>query len=249
LLEIWCHTGPWGEGKQQRELTIRSNDFKVPERKLSVTVEVLRAPHPKIRIEPDTWALGLIPPDEVRRMDLVVHNLGDRALHIKGLAPSGRVQALPPERSSLDPGQVTHISLQFTADGLEGPVAEAVEVLTNDPKTPVTRVPVTGYAHPAATALAKGVILEPIFGGAQPSMTGLRVTNRLTIPLSALLEPAPGKPVAEPLAPHGWVLLKAGERGDVIVAGQAVGSTHAGPSMLKLAIPAPAPPDHTAPAR
>ncbi|MBM4048465.1 MAG: DUF1573 domain-containing protein, partial [Planctomycetes bacterium] len=133
------------EGKQAKHVTLRTNDPGQPEKKIAVTGEVKKAPRPRIKLEPDTWDVGLAGPGEVRAITLTVRNEGDAPLRITGLTPSGGVGVDAPEFSEIPPGGKGDIKMDYTAGQKTGLVKEHLLLESTDPASPTKVVAVTGY--------------------------------------------------------------------------------------------------------
>jgi len=191
------------EGKQAKHVTLRTNDPAQSERKIAVTGVVVKAPRPKIKVEPETWDVGLVAEGETKATALIVRNEGDALLRITGLTPSRCIGVDAPEPTDdIAPGKAATIKADFLAErGKRGLVKEYVHLESNDPASPTKVVQVTGYVwgvqgdarkkdsgfrvSAQADSGTAAVQIEPIVGEArlpgtgEAFVTGFRVRNRL----------------------------------------------------------------------
>ncbi|MBM4078769.1 MAG: DUF1573 domain-containing protein [Planctomycetes bacterium] len=174
------------EGKQAKHVILRTNDPGQPEKKIAVTGVVVKAPRPKIKLEPETWDVGLAAPGEVRAAILTVRNEGDAPLRITGLTPSEGVGVDAPEFSEIPPGGKGIIKMDYTAGQKPGLVKEHLLVESTDPTSPTKVVAVTGYvATPSAVpGKSEGLVftvveLGPSAPGQGKLVARYRIVNHL----------------------------------------------------------------------
>ncbi|MBM4047206.1 MAG: DUF1573 domain-containing protein, partial [Planctomycetes bacterium] len=199
------------EGKQSKHVTLRTNDPGQPEKKIAVTGMVVKAPRPKIKIEPETWDVGLVAPGETRVATLTVRNEGDAPLRITGLTPSEGVGVDAPEFSEIPPGVKGVIKMDYTAGQKTGLVKEHLLVESTDPASPTKVVAVTGYVATSSALPGKSeglvftvVELGPPAPGQGKLVARYRIVNHL--PADArLVSPRPTS--AATLAPLPCAVL------------------------------------------
>ncbi len=171
-------------GRQNKTVTIGSNDPANPFQTIRITGVVVKRPRPRLALEPDTLDLGLLREGETRQALVRVRNAGDATLKVTAVraAAGWRVTRRPTE--AIAPGKSAQIVLEWTPTQ-PGLMQGYVQVESNDPSTPNFVVPIVGYVAASAQArrAASGVTIQaarlgPLAPGHGRLVERYRVTNR-----------------------------------------------------------------------
>jgi cytochrome c553 len=98
----------------------------------------------------DTYAdFGVLPQGTTVQFSFRFTNKGDASLHIEGVQTTCGCTAAAPENPIVPPGERGAIQVTFDSRGKMGETFKQVRVRTNDPKTPLSFLTVTGRIVPS----------------------------------------------------------------------------------------------------
>ncbi len=183
-------------GRHKTFVMVHSNDPKEPFKRIELSVTVVSPKgQPRIQCEPEKLDLGNVVVGRKRVAEVSVSNTTDArsALLVKAVATSAacRVGGVAPKR--IAPGKRYTLSIAITPRR-PGPIAEHVEITTNDPVTPVVSVPIAGRA---------------VAGQAGAANSGKRNTTRPTRPREKARRIPEGEAKAQISFPFDEALVRA----------------------------------------
>ncbi len=138
---------PYGyEDYIEKTITIKSNDPEQSERKVDLSITVLRIPHPEIGISQQTFDLGMIDNlSELSTLQFTITNAGDMDLIIEDIVTEEIFSHNLDLPLILAPGE-QHLSEVYldTSQMKEGVFRKAIRIMTNDPYNPMVFLRITG---------------------------------------------------------------------------------------------------------
>ncbi len=151
---------------------------------------------PKIVLEPTSWDFGQVWQEERQSLTLKVRNEGDASLVLSDVRTTCGCTVAQPERTTVPPGQMTTINVQYDTVGKQGDVSSKVILVSNDPR-PGTELynddpnPKRGEAHFKIKGFIKRAILKEPLGGlavrsldTKPGQSGkVRLKNQMQEPM------------------------------------------------------------------
>jgi hypothetical protein len=162
-------------------------------------------PAPRLRLAPERLELGRMVQEQESHGTVTVNNDGAAVLHIGGVAPSrfcaGRI-----EPAAIAPGQSANLVVTCRSD-LHGPLREAIDIRSFDPRLPVATLQIVGEVTPLFAFDLPVVELAMPFGEersqdvhlvgtlaaeARPRLTGAAAPDSEILPLPAPSERARG---------------------------------------------------------
>jgi hypothetical protein len=128
-------------------VTLITDDTDVPRKSFNVAANVIQYfdksnvdEGPVIRFTSTSHDFGKIKAGEQVETKFEFKNIGKDKLRINRVMASCGCTAGMPEKTELEPGESSVIKVKFNSEGRSGPDHKAVDVYSNDPNTPVTRL-------------------------------------------------------------------------------------------------------------
>ncbi len=137
---------PYGyEGYVSKEVIIKSNDPEHPEKRIDLTITVLKVPHPEIELSQQTFDLGVVSSTEQSVLQFTTSNKGDTELIIEDIVTEEIFSHNLDLPLILTPGE-QHLSEVYldTSQMKEGVFRKAIRIMTNDPYNPMVFLRITG---------------------------------------------------------------------------------------------------------
>jgi len=159
-------------------VVVHTNDPEEPFKRLIVRGKVIpRKKGPRIHVAPGSLDLGIVARGAIAETSLKIANRGEDVLRITRIGASRHCSAVLAggrKAVTLLPGKEAEIRLFLDASRLRGVVTEHILVTSNDPMSPVTAVPVTGYVVDslAEVRLPRGTIALMVGSGGAASAKG-----------------------------------------------------------------------------
>ncbi|NLL62503.1 MAG: DUF1573 domain-containing protein [Candidatus Atribacteria bacterium] len=144
---------PYGyEGYVSKNFTIKSNDPKAPEKKIELSITVLRVPHPVIELSQQTFDLGTINCKEQAISQFCITNTGDADLIIEDIVAEELFShnLLLPLTIPSEGQQLAEVYLDVSRLK-EGDFRKAVRIMTNDPQNNMLFLRITGTIDNSST--------------------------------------------------------------------------------------------------
>lgn len=137
---------PYGyEGYVTRYLTIKSNDPDCPEKRIDLTITVLRVPNPDIEISQQTFNLGNIYGEEPVVLPFTIINSGDADLIIEDIVSEDIFSHTLHLPLIVAPGEQYQAEIYLNVSLLkEGDFRKAIRIMTNDPQNPILFLRISG---------------------------------------------------------------------------------------------------------
>ncbi len=134
---------------------------------LGVTLTAVGVAAPRLVVDPGVVFFGWIPVDREARHPLRLENRGGESLTLAGLESSGPfvVADGPGLPTVLEPGGAVEVTI-LTGSADPGPLAGELRILSDDPETPIVRVPLR------ATVRHHGAGRRVLSPGARPAAIG-----------------------------------------------------------------------------
>jgi hypothetical protein len=99
---------------------------------------------PKVSVDREVFEFGMLDSQTPGNHDFVVSNVGKGILTITKVGSDCKCTKFDVEKSDLQPGQSTKVSMEWKATGGDGPFRHRGTIRTNDPERPSVDLTVTG---------------------------------------------------------------------------------------------------------
>jgi len=136
---------PTAKGAAAETLVIATGDAAHPEFRVDLTGVGAAANTPELEVIPQTLDFGSVVKDQSASLTLRLRNRGPAPLTLSSISVEGSAFAAAPLETAipLPAGAVQDFSVTFTPDAL-GAVSGNLTIISDDPKSPETKVPLKG---------------------------------------------------------------------------------------------------------
>ena len=175
---------PTVAGVYNAVLTITSNDTLNTTWEVSLTGEAL-ALTPAINVSPLQLDFGITPINETNQMEVTVANTGNGVLNVTGMNISDDAFGVDQVVFEVEPGEMQNITVSFEPTQ-EQVYNGTIEILSNDPATPVVTITVTGegvYYAPVIEVTPLSLNYDTTLVG-QTTYKDVTVKNNGNVPLN-----------------------------------------------------------------
>ncbi|PQO30867.1 DUF1573 domain-containing protein [Blastopirellula marina] len=157
--------------------------------------------HPKVEVDRTEFNFGTMERFESSTHTFTIRNVGDAPLQLEVGPSSCSCTLAGLEESGVQPGEETHIKLEWTLKFKEGPFRQTATILTNDPDRPEILFAVEGFTQEAVKFTPSTLVFSEIPVGSRQTRAVEIAPSAFAIGDVTLEDPSSVHPLAVTLTP------------------------------------------------